>query len=97
MVETKAPGWAKRLEAAIKKSFCFHQDIHQRQYEAHEREKKERLRFKQFLRSQGQEPSVGSETRITPPEQWLSKHMFYDDDASSTRRQPSYDDADAEE
>ena len=47
--------------------------------------------------AKGFEVTYGSETRISPPKKWLSKHRStYEDDASSRRREPTSDEDDEE-
>jgi len=89
------PSWAKRMEAKLKKIFYFQVDNQKRMYEAHVYAKKACARQKEMMEAQGLTISAGSETNITPEEQWISKHSHWDDDVSSSHRAPStYDEED---
>ena len=98
VAEPEAPGWAKRLKAAIKKTFCLTNDVNKRQYQAYKREKLNRHSFNEYRRSQGEDIPYDSEMRISPEHKWLYKHRhYYEDDASSAHRQPTPDGEYAEE
>ena len=87
--EVEAPGWAKRLENVMKKTFCLGVDINKRQWQAHRREKQNCRDFIAHRRSHGEQVQSGTEGSITSEETWLSKHMnYYEVDVSSPRREP---------
>ena len=76
------------MQSSINKLFCYNDDIHERQFKEYEASRKDRYRFKEYLRSQGQAPSHGSEEKILTREEWLSSHYGYADDATSAPPQP---------
>ena len=88
--EVEVPGWAKRLENIMKKTFCLTNDVNKRQYQAHRREKLNRQDFIAHRRHHGEEVQSGTEGGITSEEKWLSRHRnYYEVDVSSPRREPS--------
>ena len=95
--EVEVPGWAKRLENIMKKTFCLGVDINKRQYQAHRREKLNRRDFIAHRRSHGEQVNSGTEGSITSEEKWLSKHRhYYEEDVSSPRRRRPARDEDEE-
>ena len=63
-----------RMEAKISRIFCLKVDINQRQYLAHRTRKMDKRDTKLIMRKLNIPVEDGSETSITPGEEWLSKH-----------------------
>ena len=76
--DLEQPGWATKLTRKVKKLFCLQTNIQHHMYEAHVREKKNRLLQYEFYRKQGMTVEVGSEENITPEDRWISKFSNWD-------------------
>jgi hypothetical protein len=67
-------GWMARMAAKISRMFVLKVDINQRQYQAHRARKMDKRDTKLIMRKLNIPVEDGSETSITPKEEWLSKH-----------------------
>ena len=95
---SKFKKWLGKLTARVKASWCFKVDLQDRMYDQHVQDKKSRKRQKEIMRKLDIPVSSGSEGRITPKEQWVSKQRWPESSNDSGSSQPpARDDEDEDE